>query len=287
MARGSTQTQPRRKTADRKTTQPKAAAGEASVEAVGDEPLDDEASPQTGEIDASGLDELPAGGALPQAIAQSDGRAREVLGRLACAVGKRDHAINDALAKDLIAREDAEAVAILVKHLDERETAVSVDVAKVLEIVAASSPKLLGPGTDGLASAVRSTNARTATVASTLLALAAPAVPARVAKHLDALLKVFPVGAPAVRDALVRAFAGLCAASVAYQRRLGPVLEEALATCGERDLPRWAEVILPSLKGEPHARARAIVERRMPELPRPGVLRVAKLLGVKPPRAKA
>ncbi|MCC7539749.1 MAG: hypothetical protein IT379_26235 [Deltaproteobacteria bacterium] len=286
MARGSTQTQPRRKAADRKTA-PTNTDDASSAAALRDVPPEDETLPEALDAEAAILDELPVGGGLPQAIAHAEGRTREILGRLACAMGKRDHAINEALAKDLLAREDAEATAILVKHLDERETAVSVDVAKVLEIIAAASPKLLGPGADGLAAAIRSTNARTATVASTLLAVAAPAVPARVAKHLDALLKVFPVGAPAVRDALVRAFAGLCAASVAYQRRLGPVLEEALATCSERDLPRWAEVILPSLKGEPHARARAIVERRMPELPRPGVLRVAKLLGVKPPRAKA
>ena len=86
---------------------------------------------------------------------------------------------------------------------------------------------------------------------------------------------------PAGKDGLVRTFAALCSASVAYQKRLEPVLDLALGQADAKTLVRWTEIVLPALKGEPHARARAVVEGRVGELPRPVAQKLAEFLGIK------
>ena len=83
------------------------------------------------------------------------------------------------------------------------------------------------------------------------------------------------------KDGLVRTFAALCAASVAYQKRLEPVLTKALNYGEGKTLLRWTETVLPALKGEPHARARAVVENRLYRIPRSVAQPLADLLGIK------
>ena len=83
------------------------------------------------------------------------------------------------------------------------------------------------------------------------------------------------------KDGLVRTFAGLCTASVAYQKRLEPALARALGEAEPKLLIRWTEIVLPALKGEPHARARAVVEERLPVIPRPQAQKIADFLGIK------
>ena len=79
----------------------------------------------------------------------------------------------------------------------------------------------------------------------------------------------------------MRTFANLCTASVAYQKRLEPVLTLALEICDGKTLLRWSELVLPALKGEPHARARAVVEDRLDRIPRSIAQQIAQSLGVK------
>ena len=55
----------------------------------------------------------------------------------------------------------------------------------------------------------------------------------------------------------------------------------AADTADPKTILRWAEVVLPSLKGEPHARARAVVEARLPSMARPLAQPIANLLGIK------
>jgi hypothetical protein len=73
----------------------------------------------------------------------------------------------------------------------------------------------------------------------------------------------------------------LCTASVAYQKRLIDVMESALGKAEPKTLQQWTEIILPALKGEPHAQARAVVVARLEALPRPIAQQIATFLGVK------
>jgi hypothetical protein len=105
--------------------------------------------------------------------------------------------------------------------------------------------------------------------------------PARVAKQIDVLKESYPDCSAIGKDGLVRTLAALCAASVAYQQRLEPVLTQALDDADGKTLLAWSPVVLPALKGEPHARARAVVERRMYQVSRSIGQKIADQLGVR------
>ena len=89
-------------------------------------------------------------------------------------------------------------------------------------------------------------------------------------------------GVPGVaKTTLVKTFAALCTASVAYQKRLEPVLTTALNGADGKTLLAWTQIVLPALKGEPHARARAVVEGRLNLIPRSYAQQIADFLGIK------
>lgn len=153
--------------------------------------------------------------------------------------------------------------------------------AKAIEELATVKPEHLIPIIDRLVSAVISNNKRSIQTAAIALPVMARLAPAKVARHLPQLTEKFAFSSDPGKDGLVSTFAALCTASVAYQKRLEPVLEVALSTADPKTLARWTETILPSLKGEPHARARAVVERRLYEVPRLVAQPIAAFLGIK------
>ena len=61
---------------------------------------------------------------------------------------------------------------------------------------------------------------------------------------------------------------------------------KALAGAEPKTLLRWTELVLPALKGEPHAQARAVVEQRLPDVPRPQAEKIAEFLGIRLRRAR-
>lgn len=101
-----------------------------------------------------------------------------------------------------------------------------------------------------------------------VLATVTRVAPAKVAKHSDLLVHTWAAAQPVGREGIVQALVGLCEASVVYQRRLGPHLEQVLLDADLEQLVRWSKALLPTLKGEPYANARTIVESRLSELPR-------------------
>jgi hypothetical protein len=153
--------------------------------------------------------------------------------------------------------------------------------ARILDDLLIKKPDLLVAAIDRFAVSVASQNKRTVQTSAAALPVMAKLAPARVARHLPQLTEAFTQTSDVGKDGLVNAFAALCTASVAYQKRLEPVLELALSTADPKTLLRWAEVVLPSLKGEPHARARAVVEARLPSMARPLAQPIATLLGIK------
>ncbi|MCB9603414.1 MAG: hypothetical protein H6722_07195 [Sandaracinus sp.] len=164
--------------------------------------------------------------------------------------------------------------------LDDRAT-VSTKAARVLHEIVQAQPELLGPHVDKLAKGITSSNKRVVQLAADALPAVAKIAPARVAKHLELLKRSFEPAIDVGRDGLVRTFANLCIASVAYQKRLEPVLTLALQGADGKTLQRWSEIVLPALKGEPHARARAVVEDRLDRIPRRYATEIATALGIR------
>lgn len=153
--------------------------------------------------------------------------------------------------------------------------------ARVLSEVIAERPELAVPLVTKFAQGIGSSNKRVVQTSAEALPAIARIAPARVARQLDLLKRSFESTTEVGRDGLVRTFAALCSASVAYQKRLEPVLTLALNGADGKTLLAWSTTVLPALKGEPHARARAVVEGRLNLIPRAYAQQIADFLGIK------
>lgn len=176
---------------------------------------------------------------------------------------------------------DAPPVLQLVDDLTSGRPGPMANASRVLEEWLLKKPEVLVPAIDRLIGCINSPHKRVAQTAALALPVMGRLAPARVARHLPTLTDKFPECSDVAKDGLVATFAALCTASVAYQKRLEPVLDLALSSADPKTLLRWAEVVLPSLKGEPHARARSVVEARLPSMPRPQAQPIATFLGIK------
>jgi len=177
--------------------------------------------------------------------------------------------------------EDAPPVLQLADDLASGKPTAMANASRIIEEWLLKKPEVLVPAIDRLIGCISSPHKRVAQTAALALPIMGRIAPARVARHLPALTDKFPECTEIAKDGLVATFAALCTASVAYQKRLEPVLDLALSSAEPKTLLRWAEVILPSLKGEPHARARSVVEGRLPEMPRAQAQPIASFLGIK------
>jgi len=153
--------------------------------------------------------------------------------------------------------------------------------ARVLSEVLAEKPELVVPLVAKFAKGISSSNKRVVQTSAEALPAIARIAPARVARQLDVLKRSFEAASDIGKDGLVKTFAALCTASVAYQKRLEPVLTLALSGADGKTLLAWSQIVLPALKGEPHARARAVVEGRLNLIPRAYAQQIADFLGIK------
>jgi hypothetical protein len=153
--------------------------------------------------------------------------------------------------------------------------------ARVLSEIIGVRPELVVPLVAKFARGISSSNKRVVQTSAEALPAVARIAPARVARQLDVLKGSFEEANDVGKDGLVKTFAALCTASVAYQKRLEPVLTLALDGADGKTLFTWSQIVLPALKGEPHARARAVVEGRLDLIPRSYAQQIADFLGIK------
>jgi len=186
-----------------------------------------------------------------------------------------------AVAAGIVAELQTTQITTLGAQLVDDRPATATQAARVLEEVLAIKPEMLVTIIDRFVTGVLGENARVVQTCAAALPHMARLAPARVARHLQLLTDSFSAASPLGKDGLVRTFAALCSASVAYQKRLEPVLDLALGQADPKTLVRWTEIVLPALKGEPHARARSVVEARVADLPRPIAQKLADFLGIK------
>lgn len=185
------------------------------------------------------------------------------------------------LVERIVQANDGASVSAHAEHLTSDKPTTATASARVLDELLARKPEMLVPAIDKLVQVVTSGPKRSVQTAAAALPVMARLAPARVARHLPTLTERFSEASDIGKDGLVSTFAALCTASVAYQKRLEPVLEVALSGADPKTLQRWTEIVLPSLKGEPHARARAVVEERLNQIPRQHAQPIATFLGIK------
>ena len=175
----------------------------------------------------------------------------------------------------------AQQVAQQAEQLLDSRATTATKAARIVSEVIAQKPELVVTHVEKFARGISSKNKRVIQTSAEALPAIAKIAPARVAKHLDTLKGSFEEATDVGKDGLVRTFANLCTASVAYQKRLEPVLTLALQGADGKTLRIWSQIVLPALKGEPHARARAVVEERLDRIPRSIAQQIAQDLGVK------
>lgn len=186
-----------------------------------------------------------------------------------------------AIADGILAGTAEPGLAHYARSLENAQEGVATLAARVIEEVARRKPDLAAPYVERLARLLTSERARVARACAAVLPEVARVAPAKVAKHAGAFRAAYDGASETARDAMVRTWAALCTASIAYQARLVEGIEHALDGAPPKTLARWAELALPALKGEPYAQARAVVERRLGELPRPVAQKLAERFNIR------
>jgi hypothetical protein len=207
--------------------------------------------------------------------AKSGGAADEVRPPSKKKLGSAD------IAELIVAGSAEPGLAHYARALEDENPNASGQAARVLEEVVTRKPELCAPFIDRFVRALSGSHTRAVQASATALPALAKVAPAKVARHLEKLRASFDTTSDVGKESMVRTFVALCLASVAYQKRVVDVLEKALATAEPRTLQRWTELVLPALKGEPHAQARAVVEQRVQTLPRQQAEKISDFLGIK------
>lgn len=220
-----------------------------------------------------------SGSAREQNSENADPEAQRADARSA-APGKQPSPVQS-LALELAQSNDPQSALRHLASLEDDREAPANQAARLVQELSELKPELLVPLIERFARLLVSKNKRVAASAASALPPLSRIAPAKVAKQLPLLTQNWEDTTEDGKDGLVRTFAGLCTASVAYQKRLEPALARALGEAEPKLLIRWTEIVLPALKGEPHARARAVVEERLPNIPRPQAQKIADFLGIK------
>jgi hypothetical protein len=185
------------------------------------------------------------------------------------------------VAAQIVAGTAEPGLAHYARALEDENPNTASQAARILEELVGLKPVLCAPHIERFVRLLSSGNARVVQTSASALPALARVAPAKVARHLDRLRNSYDAATDVAKEGMVRTFVALCVASVAYQRRVVDVLEKALRGAEPKTLVRWTEIVLPALKGEPHAQARAVVEQRLPEIPRPQAEKIADFLGIK------
>lgn len=186
-----------------------------------------------------------------------------------------------ATADEIAENNDKEAIKALADDLIATSTAKVNHAAEVIDAVLEKNIELGVHIADALVRALIGKNRKAAAMAQSRLPELSRNAPAKVAKHLAMLQNAFKDASAAVQDGIVEIYLVLCHASITYQRKLEQSFHELMRNANDKQLLVWAEIILPVLKGEPHASTREIIEARIPELTKNNAKKLADILGIK------
>lgn len=186
-----------------------------------------------------------------------------------------------AIAAELIAGTGSHDLDHFLRALSADDPQAAAQAARIVDALVQQEPARLVPRIRQLVGVLEAGAPRAASSAAHALHALVALAPAKVARHMDRLRNAFEAADEGAKDGIVLTFAALCGASIAYQKRVIDLLEQALSGAEPRTLQRWSEQVLPALKGEPYAQARAVVEGRLDALPRPIAQKLAGQLGIR------
>lgn len=186
-----------------------------------------------------------------------------------------------ALAGQLVSGEAGRSLRDYVGAMCSDVESTASQAARVVEETIVQQPSLGAPHIGKLVELLDSPHPRVVQALDTALPALGRVAPAKVAKRMTALRAHFDQGDAPVRDVVIKTLIALCAASVAYQRRVLDVFLRGIAEAPAASLLDWVPSLLPILKGEPYAEARDRVEARLPALPAREAQALAEHLGIR------
>lgn len=189
-----------------------------------------------------------------------------VVDLIASSQGRRDDAPNKALAKMLVANQDADGIGELVGNLSNPDKAVQSDCIKVLYEVGYLAPDLIAPFWDIFLDLLSSKNNRLVWGSMIALdAISAVKTDELFASH-EVITKTVKTGSVITQDAGIRALSQIAGAREDYREEILPFLLGFLQTCRPKDLPRHAEGMLPAIDSQHAALFLALLSRRRSDL---------------------
>ncbi len=191
---------------------------------------------------------------------------KDVMARLAHALGRRDEVPNVELAEALALRPDGAAVQVLVDHLADKNAAIRSDCIKVLYELGERKPAQIAPHVEVFLTLLAAKDNRLQWGAMTALsAIAMGQLQHEIlARHVDRFVDAADQGSVITRDRAVLTLAAL-AANAKHSKRALPLLFDQVLRSPVNQLPMYAEATLPVIGKKDRARFVEILEVRMSE----------------------
>lgn len=188
-----------------------------------------------------------------------------VLSQIASALGRRDEAPNQELARRLAAQRDLDGIREIAANLWNRDAAVQSDCLKVLYEAGYLVPELVAPYTSDFLKLLGSRSNRLVWGAAIALSTVAALRAGEIFQQLPRLLRLLEGGSVITQDNTVKTLAVVASQDPAYAQAIFPHLLAHLSTCRPKDVPQHAESILVAVDGGNSQAFIAVLERRLPD----------------------
>jgi hypothetical protein len=188
-----------------------------------------------------------------------------VLNKLATAQNRRDEAVNQALAREIVRQGDGAAVRELVDGLSSKDKNIQSDCIKVLYEVGEKAPHLIAGYRSLFCDLLDSKNNRLVWGAMTALDQIALADPKGVFAALGKICRVAADGSVITRDHAVGILTKL-GAMKPYAKACLPLLIDILKTSPSNQLPMYAEMSLAVASDKNKASLHKVISARLGQL---------------------
>ncbi len=189
-----------------------------------------------------------------------------VLNQIAFYKNRRDEVPNHQLAKQLAETENKVGIAEIAANLQNKNHNVASDCLKVLYEIGYLKPTLITDYTLDFLGLLKSKNNRMVWGAMIALANVADKTPDKIYAKLDDLTAAMDKGTLITLVWGTKALAKVASANKAYNQKIFPLLTAQLEKCLPRDVPMYAESILPAINDENKEEFLSLLETRKPEM---------------------
>lgn len=191
-----------------------------------------------------------------------------IIQHLASSLGHADEKPNIALAERIVADRDAAAIRELVDLFSGKNKALKSDAVKTLYEVGERAPELIAPFAVSFKNLLACPDNRLVWGAMCAIDAIAGVKPEAVYMMLPQIMQAVDKGSVITRDHAVKALVKL-AMHERFAKTSVPLLLERLRTAPVNQLPMYAELVGPVVKGKDAALFITTLEHRMVDVPQP------------------